>query len=307
MQVREVKKQIQAKRLYPFYAFTGAEIEAQRIYIDKIAEVTGKPVKRIESVREAFNRRASILKISNVYVCRDDMEFWKSATPLETVKELLGDNILILQMTEIDKRSKSYKSYTNEIVDFEYMDADTLYKYVQKQCSLADTNTYELIDICENDFSRILLETDKINTYARACGVSVDEAFSVLVEEGTINRPPKDAIFDFVDALLRADINRAFKLLQECKDIGEVPLRIITVLYSNFKRVLQVQVCESKDICECTGLTPWEVKLAKKTLNCWQSEDLVFFLKTLQRLETALKTGEVEEGTALDLLMVSIL
>lgn len=307
MQVREVKKQIQAKRLYPFYAFTGAEIEAQRIYIDKIAEVTGKPVKRIESVREAFNRRASILKISNVYVCRDDMEFWKSATPLETVKELLGDNILILQMTEIDKRSKSYKSYTNEIVDFEYMDADTLYKYVQKQCSLADTNTYELIDICENDFSRILLETDKINTYARACGVSVDEAFSVLVEEGTINRPPKDAIFDFVDALLRADIDRAFKLLQECKDIGEVPLRIITVLYSNFKRVLQVQVCESKDICECTGLTPWEVKLAKKTLNCWQSEDLVFFLKTLQRLETALKTGEVEEGTALDLLMVSIL
>ena len=307
MQVREVKKQIQAKRLYPSYVFTGAEIEAQRIYIEKIAEVTGKPVKRIESVREAFNRRASILKISNVYVCRDDMEFWKSATPLETVKELLGDNILILQMTEIDKRSKSYKSYTNEIVDFEYMDADTLYKYVQKQCSLADTNTYELIDICENDYSRILLETDKINTYARACGVSVDEAFSVLVEEGTINRPPKDAIFDFVDALLRADIDRAFKLLQECKDIGEVPLRIITVLYSNFKRVLQVQVCESKDICECTGLTPWEVKLAKKTLNCWQSEDLVFFLKTLQRLETALKTGEVEEGTALDLLMVSIL
>ena len=307
MQVREVKKQIQAKRLYPFYVFIGAEIEAQRIYIEKIAEVTGKPVKRIESVREAFNRRASILKISNVYVCRDDMEFWKSATPLETVKELLGDNILILQMTEIDKRSKSYKSYTNEIVDFEYMDADTLYKYVQKQCSLADTNTYELIDICENDYSRILLETDKINTYARACGVSVDEAFSVLVEEGTINRPPKDAIFDFVDALLRADINRAFKLLQECKDIGEVPLRIITVRYSNFKRVLQVQVCESKDICECTGLTPWEVKLAKKTLNCWQSEDLVFFLKTLQRLETALKTGEVEEGTALDLLMVSIL
>ena len=307
MQVTEVKKQIQAKRLYPFYIFTGAEIEAQRIYIEKIAEVTGKPVKRIESVREAFNRRASILKISNVYVCRDDMEFWKSATPLETVKELLGDNILILQMTEIDKRSKSYKSYTNEIVDFEYMDADTLYKYVQRQCSLADTNTYELIDICGNDYSRILLETDKINTYARACGVSVDEAFSVLVEEGTINRPPKDAIFDFVDALLRADINGAFKLLQECKDIGEVPLRIITVLYSNFKRVLQVQVCESKDICECTGLTPWEVKLAKKTLNCWQSEDLVFFLKTLQRLETSLKTGEVEEGTALDLLMVSIL
>lgn len=168
MQVREVKKQIQSKKLCPFYVFTGAEIEAQRIYIEKIAEVTGKPVKRIESVREAFNRRASILKISNVYVCRDDMEFWKSATPLETVHELLGDNILILQMTDIDKRSKSYKSYTNEIVTFEYMDADTLYKYVQKICPMSDTNVYKLIELCNNDYARIILECNKITTYAKA-------------------------------------------------------------------------------------------------------------------------------------------
>ena len=307
MEVTAVKKQIQSKRLDRFFVFTGAEIEAQRIYVNKISEVTGKPIKRIESVKDAFNRRASLLKVSYCFVCRDDMEFWKSATPSETVLELLGDNILILQMTDIDKRSKSYKSYTNEIVEFKYMDADTLYKYVQKVCSLSDENTYDLIDVCENDYSKILLEADKVCRLAVVEQITHDEAYERLLQEGTISRPPKDAIFDFTDAFLRARIEEAFRLLEDCKAIGEPALRIITVLYSNIKRVLQVQVCESTDVCKATGLTPWDVKLAKQTLNCWKSEDLVFFLKTLQRLEKSIKTGEVEEGTALDLLMVTLL
>lgn len=307
MTVNEVKKQIKTGGLCPFYVFTGAEIEAQRIYINKISEVTNKPIKRIESIKEAFNRRASILKVSNVFVCRDDLEFWKSATTVETIEELLGDNILILQMTDIDKRSKASKTYADRVITFEYMDADTLYKYTERACSLSDNNAYELIDMCENDFSRVLLETNKINTYARAQGVSEDEAFNVLVQEGTITRPPKDAIFDFVNAFLRADIKTAFRLLQDCKEIGEPALRLISVLYNNVKRVLQVQVCESKDICKTTGLSAWDVKLARQTLGCWQSEDLVFFLKTFQAIEQGIKLGEVDEESAMDYLMVSVL
>ena len=307
MTVNDVKRQIKANKLCPFYVFTGAEIEAQRIYIDKVAEVTGKPVKRIESVKEAFNKRASLFNLSNVYVCRDDAEFWKSATEISAVEELLGNNILILQMTDIDKRSKASKLYADRTITFEYMDADTLYKYVQKQCSLNDDNTFELIDICERDYARLLLETDKIRIYARAQGVSEDEAFRELVDEGTISKPLKDAIFDFTDAFLRADINKAFNLLQDCKGIGEPSLRLISVLYSNIKRVLQVQICNSKDICKTTGLTAWDVKLAKQTAGSWQSEDLVFFLKTLQKIEQGIKTGEVDEESAIDYFLVSVL
>ena len=307
MEVTTVKKHIQAHKLDPFYVFTGDELEAQRIYVNKMSEVTGKPIKRIDQVSDAFKRRGSILKVSYLFVCRDDMDFWKSATDFAALQDLLGDNVLVLQMSTIDKRSKSYKSYTSQIVEFNYMDADVLYKYTQKECSLSDKNTYELINMCECDYGRILLETDKIRQVSKALGISSDEAFFKLLEERAISRPPKDAIFDFVDAMLRADIDRAFELLEECKGIGEPPLRILSVLYTNFRRVLLVQVCESTDICGTTGLSAWDVKLAKKNCGFWASEDLVFFLKTLQSLEQGVKTGEVEEGIALDLLMVSIL
>lgn len=307
MEVREVKQQIKQRRISPFYVFTGDEIEAQRIYIEKIAEVTGKQVRRIESVSEAFNRRASILRVSNVFVCRDDKDFWRSATELSVVEELLGDNILVLQMTAIDKRSKSSKAYSERTVEFNYMDADVLYKYTERACRLSDDRAYDLIDMCENDYSRILLECNKINRYAQATGAGVDNAFDKLVEEKAITRPPKDAIFDFTDALLRAQIDRAFSLLEECRAIGEPSLRILSVLYSNFRRVLAYQVSESRDICAETGLTPFEVKLAKATSNVWSSEDIVYFLRNIQQIEQGIKTGEVDESIAVDLLMVQIL
>ena len=180
MQVNEVKRQIQAKRLDCFYVFTGEEIEAQRIYINKISEVTNKPVKRIDSAKDAFNKRASIFKTSNIYVCRDDIDFWKSATDVDVVSELLGDNILILQMTDIDKRSKSYKTYSSQIVEFKYMDADTLYKYAHRACSMSDESIFNLIEMCENDYSRVLLEANKVCMYARAGDIDTDEAFLTL-------------------------------------------------------------------------------------------------------------------------------
>ena len=308
MEITQVKKAIQGRAKFcPFYVFTGAEIEAQRIYINKISEVTGKPIQRIESASQAFNKRGNLLKTSNVFVCRDDLEFWKSATDLDAVNENLGDNLLILQMTEIDKRSKASKLYQDCTVTFDYMDSDVLYKYVQRVCSLSDDNTYELIDICENDYSKILLEADKVITYARAQGVGVDDAFRKLVEDETIKRPPKDAIFDFVNAFLRADIKTAFRLLEDCKEIGEPALRIISVLYTNIKRVLQVQVCESPDICKTTGLSAWDVKCARQSVGAWESADLVFFMKKLQEIEQGIKLGEIEETDSLDYLMVSVL
>ena len=307
MQVNDLKRQIHDKQVGSFYVFTGEEVEAQRIYLNKIAEITGKPIIRIEQVSESFNKRNSLLRTYNLFVCRDDMNFWKTATSVDEIKELLGNNMLVIQMTDIDKRSKASKEYEDLTVTFNYMDADVLYKYVQKVCRLSDDNSYDLIERCEQDYSRILLETDKVIQYARASGIDVNEAYTALIGDGAISKPPKDAIFEFTDALMRAKIQEAFRLLEQCKALGEPPLRIISVLYANFRRVLQVQACTTNDVCKTTGLSAWEVKLAQQTLGYWKISDLVFFLRTLQSIEQKIKNGEVEEDTALDLLMVLIL
>ena len=47
MEVGAVKKQIKNKLLDKFYIFTGDEIEAQRIYVHKMAEVSNMEIQRI--------------------------------------------------------------------------------------------------------------------------------------------------------------------------------------------------------------------------------------------------------------------
>lgn len=311
MEINAVKKQIKAKELDKFYIFTGEEIEAQRIYINKIAEVTFRGVSRVETVGDALRQKAGLIATPTLYVVRDDKDFMQAEKAWADIENLLGNKMLILQVTNLDKRTKFYNFFKDKIVTFNYMDADVLYKYVQQEVRLSDENTYQLIEMCERNYGRLLLEIDKIQQYqAQSCragecspagaDVSADAVFEKLVSDGTIHRPPMDAIFDFTDAVLQANPNKAYMLLEDCKAIGEPALRLITVLYNNMKRVMQVQTCYSKDICKSTGLSQWDVKCTKKNLNFWDGADLVYFLKVLQRVERGIKTGEIEDSVAVE-------
>lgn len=306
MDVKEVKRQIKSGQLDRFYVFTGEEVEAQRIYINKIAEVTGRTVQRLDTVSDVVKFKGGLLSTPRLFVVLNDMDFIKAEKAWQNLEDVLKDKMLILQLSEVDKRKKFYKYFEQRIVTFNYIDADILYKYVQQKCRLSGDNSDELIRLCECNYGRLLLEMDKINQYSESTGKSVDESFEDLVADRAIYRPPEDAIFDFVDAVLQARPKKAYQLLEDCKAIGEPSLRLISVLYSNTKRVLQVQTCSSSDICKSTGLSAWDVKCARRNLGFWDGADLVSFLKVLQKVEKRIKTGEIEEGVAVEFALAHI-
>lgn len=309
MDIKTVKKQIQAKSLGNFYIFTGEEIEAQRLYVEKMAEVSERKVVRVDSVADVLKFKAGIIKIPRLFVVRDDKDFMdanKGGKAWDTISDLLGDKILILQITAADKRTKFFKHFEEQIVTFNYMSEDVLLKYVLREVGLTYENALELIRVCKCDYSRLLLETDKIRQFAGAEDISDNESFERLISDGTIYKSPEDAIFDFVDAVLQAKPNRAYRLLEDCKAIGEASLTLISVLYTNTKRVLQVQTCESKDVSGVTGLSAWDIKCARKNLNYWDSRDLVDFLKVLQKAEKSIKMGELEDSIAIDFVLSHI-
>ena len=331
MEVRELKKAIKDGQLRPFYVFTGEEIEAQRIYIDKIAEVTGRIVTRLDTVADVLKYRVGIVKQPRLFVVMDDKDFMTAEKAWDSIEELLKDKMLILQITSLDKRLKFAKRFAEATATFNFMSDDVLYKYVQKKCALGTTASEDLISICGNDYGRILLEIDKIQqcldsqravdyTSQRAIDrqaevnepltsrvnepltsqQTVDQIFYQLVSEGVIYRQPQDAIFALVDAIIKADPKRAYRLLEDCKAIEESPLAILTVLYNNFKRVLQVQTCNSSDICKATGLNARDVAITKKLTGYWDSRDIVYFLRKIQSIERAIKTGEIEDCVAVE-------
>lgn len=314
MEVTELKAKIKSNKLPNFLIFTGDEWAVQNIYIRQIAS-RNMEVRRIDSITDIISKLKNKSFLSNqklLYVVRDDKELMSNAKWWGRIEKLLGNNILILLITKPDKRTKFYNQYKNTFIEFKPLNEANLKKYVLKEIPKASSKNIDtLITICEGNYGRILLELDKIKHWRIGYGkdkqelMPEDGALLRLINDGTIYKPPKDAIFDFVDAVLDRKAQKAFELYENCKGVGEATLTLLTVLFNNAKAVLQVQDCESKDVSKSTGLTGWQIMNAKKHLNNYDTEELEDLLQLITRCEQAIKTGEIEDQFVVEYILVN--
>ena len=310
MDVAELKAKIKSNTLPNFLIFTGDEWAVQKLYIQQIA-AKDMEIRRIESIVDIISKlkNKSLLNDHKIlYTVRDDKELMSNPKWWGKIEKLLGNNMLILLITKPDKRTKFYNQYKNTFIEFKPLTETNLKKYIQKQIELSDKNCDKLISVCEGNYGRILLEIDKIQKYAEHFqDSSVNEFFITLLEDGTIYIPPKDAIFDFVDAILDRNRKRTFELYKDCKGVGEGTLPLLSVLFNNAKAVLQVQTCPSKDIAKSTGLTGWQIMNAKKHLGKYDVDELKDLLQLITKCEQGIKTGEIEEQFVMEYILVNTL
>lgn len=313
MEVAEIKNHIQKRQFNKFYIFTGPEWKVQRIYLEQIAAASGKDLRYVDSITDIYSKLKNTSFISKpyLYVVRDDKEIMQNEKLQSQLETLLGQNILVLLLTAPDKRLKFYKTYKDAIVEFGALKPTILKKYIQNKISLSDKNCDKLMEVCEYDYGRCLLEIDKIISLVvsdvEGCYYDSDIAFEELLKRGVIYQPPKDAIFDFVDAILDRKVNLAFNLYQQCLAVGEATMVMVSVLYNNAKAVLQVQSCHSSDIAKTTGLTNWQIMNAKKHLNKFSSGQLVTIIRLCQRCQQGIVTGEIEEEYVMEYILTEVL
>lgn len=313
MDVNGLKAHVKTKTIPKILFFTGDEWAVQKIFIEQIAKSTGLECKRVESITDVMGRfkSKSFVQKDYIYIARDDKAYIDDEKAQALLPTIIGNNMYILLLTAVDKRTKFYKANKDAIIEFEALPEKMLIKYIQKEISLSEQNCKKLIEMCESDYSRILLEIDKIKQYRN--GGQFDDSpniynycFHELIVDGTIHQPPKDAIFDFVDAILDGNI-KCFNLYEQCKAVGEATLVMISVLYNNAKAVLQVQSCESKDISKSTGLTGWQIMNAKKHIGQYHNSELLNIMRLCTLCEQGIKTGQIEEQFAIEYILVNVL
>lgn len=310
MDASVVKSYIQTGNIPRFLIFTGPEWVVQNIYIDKIAEVLGLQKKRVESISDIYGTLNSrnIFAKNSLYVIRDDKEITGNEKIQTQLKEgLLKDNYLILLLTVVDKRTKFYKQYNSQIIEFNTLKPMVLKKYIQKEIDLCDSNIDKLMEICEYDYGRCLLEIDKIKNYSSVKS-SPDDSFLHLLKDGTIYQTinEKDVLFDFVDAVMNRD-SHCFYLYELCNYVGHKALPIMTLLYNNAKALLQVQSCPTGNISKTTGLTVWQIEKVKPYMNKYRSGELVNLMRLIRQCEKGIKTGQYEEQLVIDYILINTL
>lgn len=310
MDLSTLKAQIKTKNIENWYIFTGQEVKAMDIYINQMASVTDAKVTRLDSTSSLLTKlnSKSFIKSTQLLVLRDCKEFLsdENLQVKITQNNALQDYIIIFIYSTIDRRSRLYKSFQDKIVEFEPFSMQVLVKYIQKDIALNENNSKLLAEVCEMDYSRILLEIDKIKNFIKGSNKSADMALQQLIREGIIYKPPHDAIFDFIDAVLKYKVKQAFNLLEESYASGEATLVLITNLYNNAKQLLQVQSYQGDNLSESTGLTPFQIKLALGRKGIYSNGDLVYFMRKLREVEKGIKTGEIEESIAVIYALVSL-
>lgn len=312
MELYELKQHLVNKDTKKLYVFTGDEVAIMDIYINKIAETSNCKLKRVNEVKDVYSKlnNVTFLDQPSCYVIRDDKAYMAQESVWRNMKQgkAQGNNVIILVYTNLDKRSKFYKQHEDILVSFDKLSSEMLANYIKKEIGLGGNEAIRLAEMCDCNYSRILLECDKLSHLANANVLTVDKAFELAVKHKLIYTAPTDVIFEFIESVCKRNVKQSYAVWESLKKQGESPLAVISLLYTNFRSLLLVVGSgDGADLVKRTGLTPWQIKLAKGYGKHYSLQELVRILRVIRETEKNIKIGQIESDMAVDYILVNTL
>ena len=313
MNLMELKKDLSSKKLGKLYIFTGEEIAILRIYVKKLSNLFPGHTFEVDSLSNIVSRLKSNSLIhteKSMYIIRDDKAVLSAEKIWKSLKSgtFQNGNVIVLIYNNIDKRGKFYKEFADNIVHFEHLSKDVLHKYVAKECEISKDRASYLINICNNDYNMILLETDKIKNLAISLNISHNEAFDTCLDNNAFYIPPEGEIFDLLNSILSGDVKETYAQLKMFERRGDSPIAILSLLHTNLKAILQVQCTQGyQNIGQITGLNGFQIKNAQKFSNLYTEQELIRMIKINRFCEKCIKqTGLIDIDMILDFMFVKI-
>ena len=315
MTIIDLKDQIIKNNLSNFYIFTGTEIGIINIYLQQMSNKLGLPITRADSILSIYGKcqGGSLFGDSTgFYVIRDDKDFMKQEQLFDTIKTSIRKNVIVLLYDKIDSRLKFGKHFKDDIVAFEKLTPNVLKSYIKKEIPLCDKNIETLMEVCGGSYDMCMLEVDKIKQYTDSLYLlcnkkDYDTGFSELLKCGVIYQQEETDVFKFTDAVCNRNKKLAFELEQVLMANNNSSINILGTLYNSMKSVMLIQVCESKNISEVTGLDNRLIYFNKKYVGKYSSGELVKAIKLISKVIEGVKNGWIDDVYATKFVLVNIL
>lgn len=317
MKLVDLMKRISSKNIPHFLILFGEEQTILNIYLTHILEVTY--TKRISAdsvayVMQNINKK-SLDKSIKLYVVQDDIAFLKAEDSWETVQNTSNKDYIILRYHSLDKCSAFVKKNQQNIVEFSRLSADVLQTYISKDLlDLSDKNSSKLIEYCNYDYGRILMEIDKIKQwqehYTNKEGTpKTDSVFKLLDKQGLFHKEIGDITFELTNAVLGGYSETAIQKLDEAKRKGEPAMMIVSILYNGFRNLLAYQGLGSnkQGAMERTGMTKGELYGCTKNVGGYSISEVKRNMLKCQEVEAGIKMGTIDEDIALEYVVLSCL
>lgn len=312
MTLQELKKDLVKKTPKNLYIFHGVEHGVIEVYIDGFSSQFEKVFvcDDFSTVRKRLQGRSLFQRGKELYIIRYDNSIISDDSIWKTLEEDLKKNnlYLILKYGELDQRTKFFKAMQDYIVQFDRMDDSVLKKHIKKKIDISDKACEYLIDVCERDYNRIMLEIDKLINAKESYNLKDADCFKMCYKANLFYEPPEDVVYSLIDSIMTRNVNLTYDLLYEFKRRGDNPIMVLSLLHNNVKQLLQIQELGNiKNKDEISGLTIYQVKNISKYLNRFDSYELVRFMKLIKYCDNGIKSGEVSPELVLDFIIVNII
>lgn len=293
----DLQTQIRGGNLFPFYIFTGEEIELQNIYLKQMGNVI-----RVDRVVDIYNKITSKLISGKfaVYVVRDDMDFIKSEKTWSSISSKIKNAVLVIQVTTPNKSKKFIKDLNDCVVEFNHMTTGQLITAITGQISGSQTVLKYFIEACNNDLNTIY---NYIDIFHRLGYLSVTKE---LVDE-YISTKEEVTVFQLADAVMRKDEQLTFRLLDQLLEDKNNVMGIIYAIYAQLHKCVLVEGYRGeKNISKVTGINSWICNNILRD-NRIQPAKLLTALRLVQKYDKGIKTGKYDGVVACYSLIVEIL
>lgn len=313
MELVDLMKRISSNDIPHFLILFGEEQTILNIYLTHILEVTN--TKRISAdsvsyIMQNINKKR-FDKSLRLYVVQDDMAFLRAEDSWESVRNTPAKDYIILRYHSLDKRSTFVKKNQQNLVEFSRLTKEVLQTYIAKDLpDLSEKNSSKLVEYCNYDYGRILMEIDKIKQYSSVrTDLTIDSCFVQLDKQGLFHKEIGDITFELTNAVLGGYPETAIQKLDEAKRKGESAMMIVSILYNGFRNLLAYQGLGSnkQGAMERTGMTKGELYGCTKNVGGYSITEVKRNMLKCQEVEAGIKMGTIDEDIALEYAVLSCL
>lgn len=242
----------------------------------------------------------------------EDSGFFKSASVelAEYLEQVPETTYFLFVESEVDKRQKMYKAVQKKgrIVEFAAQKEDTLIRWIlgilkKENKNITRSSMELLLEKTGTDMNNIAMELEKLLNYTMDRDVITAEDIESICTTQTVNK-----IFDMINAVADGNRKKALDLYYDLLALKEPPMRILFLLTRQFNLLMQTKELQStgydaKTIAAKLAIQPFVARNCTRQASAFSLEKLKMLVKSCVDAEEAVKTGNLNEKLAVELIL----
>lgn len=301
MELKTLKSKIEDKSIAPqFMIFVNEDNNFLSLqYVKELSKIWKKELQPISNIEEAVTSNSIFgdIETTSPLLIYDCDKFQSSDGTL------CKNNSLIIITKEI-KDEQTFNLFSEYITKFPKLEEWQIRDYMYSLAEGVEQKDLDwLFTICKGDIFRLDNELSKLKIFTPTQRKIL---FSQFARDGVFSDLSSYTIFNITNAIQQRDIEKLRVILPEIENIDVEPVGLVTLLYNNFKKMIQVWL-SSNPTPETTGLKSNQIYAIKNLPRVYNKEQLISAFEIITSIDRKLKTGELPESLIVDYLMLKVL